>query len=394
MGQIKNIKLHIVTDIKIPIKMATSFKKKSSRGRGTLPPGVKPSLHNNQLLVSTGCPSLDTLLGGGIAVGTLMLVEEDTHQSYTQVIKKLFIGEGVMCNHSLYLASTRDGNPEDMLKEIPRGADEDKTSESQSNKSNEDNADDLQIAWRYRNKPKVDTPSNDAQFGHYFDLSETISVEKIRTLNYTCFFPKRENTKTEGVKVAYKNLLKSIQETIEKNNLSISNSTDVPGVMRIHISSLGSPLWSEKLITSEKYDPSLAWFLLSLRYLLRRSYCAAMVSIPTHLFEEKSFVSRIHHCADVVIHLESFAGSEKSQNPPFKEYHGLFHVKKVPHLNSICGSSIDTSDLAFKVKKKKFLIEKLHLPPHISETVSRSNALKPGAPLCSATTPVNDLLDF
>jgi len=372
----------------------TSFVKKSTRGRGSLPPGVRPSLHNNQLLVSSGCPSLDTLLGGGVAVGTLLLVEEDTHRSYTQVLKKLFIGEGVMCNHVLYLASTRDGDPEDALKEIPRGANEDKTSESENKKNIEDNGDELQIAWRYKNKPKMNTTNTDTQFGHYFDLSETISEEKIRTLNYTCFVPKRDNTKTEGVKAAYRNLLRSIQETIEKNNLYVGNSTDVPGVMRIHISSLGSPFWSEKLITSEKYDPSLAWFLLSLRHLLRRSYCTAMVSIPTHLFEEKSFVSRIHHFADVVIHLESFAGSEKSQNPLFKEYHGLFHVKKVAHLNSICGASIDTSDLAFKVKKKKFLIEKLHLPPDISETVSRSNALKPGTPLCSATTPVNDLLDF
>ena len=44
--------------------MATSFKKKTAtRGRPTLPSGVKPSLHNNQLLVSTGIPSLDVLIG-------------------------------------------------------------------------------------------------------------------------------------------------------------------------------------------------------------------------------------------------------------------------------------------------------------------------------------------
>ena len=34
--------------------------------------GAKPSLYNNQLLVSTGVPSLDQLLGGGLAVGTGM----------------------------------------------------------------------------------------------------------------------------------------------------------------------------------------------------------------------------------------------------------------------------------------------------------------------------------
>ena len=58
--------------------MTTSFKKKSStKGRLTLPVGSRPSIANNQLLISTGVPSLDSLLGGGLAIGTILLVEED-----------------------------------------------------------------------------------------------------------------------------------------------------------------------------------------------------------------------------------------------------------------------------------------------------------------------------
>lgn len=44
--------------------MSTSFKKKTaSRGQPTLPNGTKPSLNKNQLLISTGVPSLDNLIG-------------------------------------------------------------------------------------------------------------------------------------------------------------------------------------------------------------------------------------------------------------------------------------------------------------------------------------------
>ena len=47
-------------------KMASSFKKKSgtssSRSQAA-PRGSKVSLHNNQLLVSSGVPSLDNILG-------------------------------------------------------------------------------------------------------------------------------------------------------------------------------------------------------------------------------------------------------------------------------------------------------------------------------------------
>ena len=47
---------------KIELKMATSFQKKGSRGR-VYPSGTRASLHNNQLLVSTGIPSMDNVIG-------------------------------------------------------------------------------------------------------------------------------------------------------------------------------------------------------------------------------------------------------------------------------------------------------------------------------------------
>lgn len=48
--------------------MATSFKKKGSRGRAVYPSGTRPSLHNNQLLISSGVPSMDNVIGELIIV--------------------------------------------------------------------------------------------------------------------------------------------------------------------------------------------------------------------------------------------------------------------------------------------------------------------------------------
>ena len=53
--------------------MATSFKKRVS-SKPSHPHGTRPSLHNAQLLISSGVPSLDVLLGKGrhtINVGPL-----------------------------------------------------------------------------------------------------------------------------------------------------------------------------------------------------------------------------------------------------------------------------------------------------------------------------------
>ena len=72
----------------------TSFKK-AGRAKAVHPRGTKPSLHNSQLLISSGTPSLDALLGnhscvihacalirqrlcstGGLAIGSVLLVGE------------------------------------------------------------------------------------------------------------------------------------------------------------------------------------------------------------------------------------------------------------------------------------------------------------------------------
>lgn len=58
-----------------------------------------------------------------------------------------------------------------------------------------------------------------------------------------------------------------------------------------------------------------------------------------------------------MISLESFAGSSKETNPIFKDYHGLLHMKKLPAFNTLVHQDSLFSDLAFKLRRKKFLIE-------------------------------------
>jgi len=72
-----------------------------------------------------------------------------------------------------------------------------------------------------------------------------------------------------------------------------------------------------------------------------------------------------------LIELESFAGSERETHPAFKEYSGLLHLHKMSALNTLAVHMPDTTDLAFKLRRKKFVIEKFHLPPELQESSAK-----------------------
>lgn len=72
---------------------------------------------------------------------------------------------------------------------------------------------------------------------------------------------------------------------------------------------------------------------------------------------------RIYHLVDTCIKLDSFAGNDRESNPTLRDYHGLFYMPKLLSVNSLAPYVPPTLDLAFKLKRKRFLIEKLHLPP-------------------------------
>lgn len=49
------------------------------------------------------------------------------------------------------------------------------------------------------------------------------------------------------------------------------------------------------------------------------------------------------------------------------EFHGFFHLTKLAAINTLASKHPASVEYAFKLKKKKFSIEILHLPPDIQE---------------------------
>lgn len=102
--------------------------------------GSKPSLQNGQLIVSSGNPCMDSILGklndyfklyqfmlvfkyfikitfkrlnykhqgGGLPLGSILLIEEDKYGTYCKSLVKYFLAEGVVHKNALFLASLDD----------------------------------------------------------------------------------------------------------------------------------------------------------------------------------------------------------------------------------------------------------------------------------------------
>ena len=63
--------------------------------------GTRPGL-SGQTLVSTGLADFDKLLGGGLPLGTVILLLEDIHTQNHSTLLKYFLAEGAANNQALY----------------------------------------------------------------------------------------------------------------------------------------------------------------------------------------------------------------------------------------------------------------------------------------------------
>ncbi|XP_037755835.1 elongator complex protein 4 isoform X5 [Chelonia mydas] len=354
-----------------PSDGATSFQRKvPASSRLAAIAGTRPSVRHGQLLLSSGLPSLDCVLGGGLAVGTLLLIEEDKYGIYSNLLFKYFLAEGIVCGHNLFVASAKE-DPADILKELPAPLFDDvhknQVDEKETAiKSKPESQESMKIAWRYQNLPKIEvSPAASVRFGHYYDLSKTVSPELLQSIKWHRFFLPEEMSlhpeiKTCNMTCGYTKLLQSIQRIIYQEGFDGSYpQKKQKNILRIGIQSLGSVLWGDDVCCADNPEDihSLTKFLYVLRGLLRMSLSACIITVPAHLIQNKAIMERVTNLSDTVVGLESFIGSERETNPLYKDYQGLIHVHQIPRLNSLICDVSGTKDLAFRLKRKLFTIE-------------------------------------
>ncbi|KAM3968273.1 elongator complex protein 4 [Aphomia sociella] len=340
-------------------------------------------LKNNLPFISSGIPSLDHVIGGGLPSGGIFAVEEDVLGNYSRVLIKYFLAEGVICKHDLLITSA-DENPRDVVQELPQPCiaplDDEVHTASQG-------VDKMKIAWRYEGLSQVESSfGSNTTFGHHFDLSKHIDADIIKNCNIRYCDPNTDQQNVNGFRNGlYTNLLNNIKNIISKDEYQ-SNSKNQKNMLRISIQSLGSPIWMAKdcdeNTVGTEYGHDLVKFMYCLRVILRDKNAVAFVTLPSHLFDDEHLMKRLLYSVDNAVKIESFAGSSRETNPVYKDYHGLFHITKLSTPFSMVPFVPPSLDLAFKLKRKKFLIEKLHLPPELQESSEREQDDITATPTC------------
>lgn len=298
--------------------------------------------------ITTGISSLDAILGSGIPLGSLVLIEEDEFGTYSRIFTKCFLSEGIISHDSVFLAS-KDENPQTVINELPQPIPrkEEKKVSSQE---------ELQIAWRYKSNQQVLSEPGIVKnylISHEFDFSSKIPLEKIEGADITTW-PKRNNAETNDSQ-----LIDEILKFISSWK-SVKDSMKTRKIMRVVVQSLGSPFWQieSKLIYQ---------FLFKLRTIVHNSCSVALVTIPSNILRHQIF-NRCMQLSDLVISLKSLININ---DPSLKEFSGLIKFSKISAVNSFSIHVPEDVDWAFKIVKKKLIIQKLHLPPESNLTGQR-----------------------
>jgi len=328
--------------------------------------GTKVSATNSALSVSSGISSLDSVIDGGFLLGSLNLIEEDEHGSYSNLVTKYFLAEGVQKGNYLLGASTSE-NPWDLLSSLPSPV-----LETEKDAKRIESSEELKIAWRYENLSM--DGSNNIKNGNSYDLSTpyTLTEEQKTKIATWDGLQSTSSTTCKQLKGTFKNpyclsLLETVSQLIEKWQLNTGSSSNL---LRIVISSFGSPFWQ---FDGQNASTDLTTTLMLLKSLMRSANAVAVVTVPHHLLDERT-MSRSRSIADVVFQLKSLREDGHLQD--LMDVHGILEVKKIANLSSlkpILGQEASTT-YGFKATKRKFKIEKLHLPPSVEAEKTADNS--------------------
>lgn len=144
----------------------SSFKRRVQAQQSIPTKGTQPVIGAPSLLqISTGVPSIDDLLGGGLPLGHVLLILAPDHNSaWGELISRYFIAQGLSSEHRLLVCDSQPDRlvsgcmwyPGTKNNNVMHGPED-----SRDEANAETTGDKVKIAWRYEQMKQFKTTVDD-----------------------------------------------------------------------------------------------------------------------------------------------------------------------------------------------------------------------------------------
>ncbi|KAJ3066729.1 Elongator subunit elp4 [Podochytrium sp. JEL0797] len=361
---------------------------------------------------SSGIASLDGSVGD-MALGTVTLVLSDRGSGYASLIAKYFAAQGVASANVLCCAGVKD--QEAFVNSLMLNI---KDEDAASTLHDDDEGDSVEvettrvlgslrqtnnmtIAWRYNNLPNLNAAPKQSvskPSGPYccsFDITKTISTQTLNASQIALINVQEwidENPLATASEL-YDKLLAALTSILTQGKFRASDTPmGTPNLLRIILNDLASPQFGIDAGSPASMHAFVS-FCTRLRGVMKGGRVVCVVTVPGYLYEghhvgvgENAYMRMAMHACDVVMEVESFSGSKRIFGDHFtSEYHGFLHIHKLSPIHTLTPSACsklspaDIHSLAFKARRKRFLVEPFRLPPEKDEVAEAAVAGKGGA---------------
>ena len=368
-------------------------------------------------MVSSGHRELDVVLGGGVALGGVLGLEDDSMSNIVDSLLLYSTAEGVSHKqHCLLLSCKSTDDVQQFIQRLPMNLnvdDYDNTNDVVANDNNNDNnddkkvkgeelddddtndtneddrytKDDLKIAWQYKKyidqNSKTSTTTSKVKYCCSYDLSKKLQrcIYDDRPVDTSSSLSSDVDTlpSLESILDDWMTRVKTFVDKIRASN----------SVGRIFMHSIFDLLWKHQC--DQGQAGTIVVFLLKVKQLIRDMKVILVISwcLPTVSKAHSQLISIL----DTFLKVESFAGHKKTIPVEFKDYCGFLIIKKSQQIGLSVPCRPQGSRYGFKRNRRKLQIEPLNLPPETSRAFGSCGADPPKkdltvVPVAAATPPI------
>ncbi|WWD16372.1 hypothetical protein CI109_100798 [Kwoniella shandongensis] len=352
------------------------------------PPGTHPSPSLSTLpLLPTGLPSLDDLLGGGLPLGsTFLVLAPDNHSAWSRLISRYWISQGLISGQGSIVVSDQGREVVEGCMWVEKGASgtgdgsESEAEGGEGGPGGMGEEEGRRIAWRYEKMGKYKTTVGGN--GSQLSLTTTIPpsvLSSIHTSGQQSYIP-LDSSESEAESSSSSSSRRSNKfDTALKGIYEKLANADQRRATRLTIPELGGLDWGDDVEIEEIHR-----FLHGLRGIIRTKSASAIITVPPSLIagpKGEEIVKRLAWCVDGCIELRGFA-DDPTLPPLFPTTHGLLTLHSYPTSHTLLPSTLKHStllglsqserqgsggggagenNLGFKLKRKRFVVETVHL---------------------------------